>query len=202
MAKKITLENIDRLFEYDLDTDTRTIYMGSVLSSIDEGESGVDAFMAERMIKALHVLEQKGEGPVTIIMNNPGGDEYHGMAIYDAMKCCNVESITVKAYGHCMSMGSWIIQAADTRLLSPDCTMMLHYGEAGFRGHSKNLERYGEEVKRTNQKMEDVYLERIKEKHSDFTRSKLQKMIAYDKWITAKEAVELGLADDVLETVR
>ena len=151
----IIRENIDRWFDYNLDVDNRTLYMGSVGKDIEGSESGVDNSMAEFFIKGLHVLESKGDKPITIIMNNPGGDWYHGMAIYDAInnsKCY----CTIKVYGHAMSMGSIILQSGHHRIMMPNSRFMIHYGYDGRYGHSKIFEKWGEECKRLNMDMEKI----------------------------------------------
>lgn len=156
-------ENIDRWFEINLDIDNRTLFMGSLGYDCDNGESGVDSFMAESIIKGMHVLDLKGDKPITIIMNNPGGDWYHGMAIYDAIY--NSKShCTIKVYGHAMSMGSIILQAADQRIMMPNSRFMIHYGYDGNYGHSKIIERWVDEGKKVNLHMENMYLDKIMEK--------------------------------------
>ena len=122
--------DLDKWFDLNVDTDTRTIYMGSAGYTYDEGETGVDHFMAEYLIKGMHSLESKNKKPILIIMNNPGGDWYHGMAIYDAIKSSPCEC-TIKVYGHAMSMGSIILQAADNRIMMPNSRFMIHYGYDG-----------------------------------------------------------------------
>ena len=47
--------------------------------------------------------------------------------------------------------------------------------------------------------MEDTYLEVIREKHPRFTRKKLQKMLTSDSYLTAQQAMDLGLADGIIE---
>lgn len=156
----IIRENIDRWFDFNLDVDNRTLFMGSMSSNENSGESGVDNFMAEYVIKGMHVLDSKNDKPITIIMNNPGGDWYHGMAIYDAIH--NSKShCTIKVYGHAMSMGSIILQAADSRVMMPNSRFMIHYGYDGRYGHSKIFERWADEGKRVNLDMENIYLDKI-----------------------------------------
>ena len=156
-------ENIDRWFYNNLDVDNRTLYVGSTTTDTEGGESGVDYEMAEYLIKGLHVLESKSDKPITIIMNNPGGDWYHGMAMYDAIKNSPTE-ITIKVYGQVMSMGTIILQSATKRILQPNSRFMIHYGYNGFFGHSKSFERWGEENKRMAHVMENIYLDKIMEK--------------------------------------
>lgn len=147
-------------FDTNLDIDSRTIYIGSVNASLDMEESGVDNFMAESVIKAIHVLQNISDEPITFIMNNPGGSWYHGMAIFDAIKSTPCVTI-VKAYGHAMSMGSIIMQAADYRIMMPNTKMMIHYGYDGFYGHSKTNQKWADEGKKINYQMENIYLESI-----------------------------------------
>lgn len=162
----IIRENIDRWFDYNLDSDTRTIYMGSVEKDLEGSESGVDHMMTEYLIKGIHVLESKGDKPITIIMNNPGGDWYHGMAIYDSInnsKC----HCTIKVYGHAMSMGSIILQSADNRVMMPNSRFMIHYGYDGKYSHSKIFERWSDEGKRVNLEMENIYLDKLMKKDQE-----------------------------------
>jgi ATP-dependent Clp protease protease subunit len=194
---RVNRDDIDKFHDYSLYIPTRTIYMGSELfSDEDFSESGTEAAMAERQIKNIHILDNLKDEPITIIMNNVGGDEYHGMAIYDAIKACK-SYITIKVYGHAMSMGSIILQAADRRVMSPNSRQMIHYGTWGSEGHAKTTQKWAEEGKKCDKLMEQLYLSKIKEKHPEFTLTKLQKLLDHDTFLTAVESVELGLADEV-----
>lgn len=196
---RINKESIDRFYDYDIHAETRTIYMGS--TNVDlEDESGTDANMAERIIKGLHILDNSapaGDKPISIIMNNLGGDWYHGMAIYDAIKACK-NHITITVYGYAMSMGSVILQAADKRIMSPNSRIMIHYGTSGYAGHSKILASWAEETRKQDIEMEAIYMEKIKQKHPSFRLSKLRDMCNFDTFLNSKEALDLGLIDEIL----
>lgn len=197
MSKRINRDDVDKLYDYDIYLPGRTIYIGSTESNMELGESGVEAVMAERAIKALLLLDQKNE-PITIIMNNPGGDWYHGMAIFDAIKGCQ-SHITMKVYGMAMSMGAVILQAADVRIMAPSSRFMIHYGTMGMEStHAKIFENWAEESKKLNKEMEQIFLAKIKEKKPKMTLHALRKMLDYDTILTARETVDLGLADKVL----
>ena len=151
-------------FDHNLDLDSRTIYMGSLGYSYDGGETGVDHLMTEYFIKGMHLLEsRKSEAEIKIPMNNPGGDWYHGMAIYDAIRNSKCHC-TIKVYGHAMSMGSIILQAADHRIMMPNSRFMIHYGYNGISGHTKIFEKWADEGKRINYMMENIYLDSLMEK--------------------------------------
>lgn len=193
---RINRDDVDKLYDYDIYIPSRTIYMGSTESSITEGESGVETIMAERVIKALHLLDQKDE-PITIIMNNIGGDYFHGMAIYDAIKACK-SHVTIKVYGHAMSMGAVILQAADTRVLAPNSKVMIHYGYADWSGHAKTFQKWAEEFKNIDADMEQLFLEKMQEKDPNYKLQDLQKLLDHDTILKAQEAIDLGLADELL----
>jgi ATP-dependent Clp protease protease subunit len=197
---RINKESIDRLYDYDIYIPTRTIYMGSLEVGEDGEESGTDAKMAERAIKGLHVLDSSapdGTKPITIILNSPGGDVYHGLAIYDAIKACT-NQVTIIVYGAAMSMGSVILQAADKRVMSANAKLMVHYGEFSIDSHSKSTMVWAKEEERNNLGMENMFLEKIRAKNPKFTRKQLQDMLNFDTILSAEEAIKLGLADEIL----
>ena len=189
---RVTRNDVDRFFEHGLDMSTRTIYMGSV----GDDDGGTDYRMAERIVKALHVLGTH-EGPINILMNNFGGDEYHGFAIMDAITACPAH-VTVTAFGHAMSMGSLIMQVADDRVMAPLSRMMVHYGTWGYYDNSKSSYNWADEGKKIDKWMVDLYLGKIREKHPGFTRKKVDEMLNFDTILDAQETVDLGLADRVL----
>jgi ATP-dependent Clp endopeptidase proteolytic subunit ClpP len=194
---RINRDDVDKLYDYDLYIPSRTIYMGSCSTDDDGNDSGVDTIMAERVIKALHLLDQKEE-PITIIMNNPGGDWLHGMAIFDAIKECK-SHVTIKVKGMAMSMGAVILQAADHRIMSPNSRFMMHYGYMGMGNtHAKIFEKWADESKRINSEMEQIFLQKIKSVKPNFTLDDLKKLLDYDTILTAQETVDYGLADEVL----
>lgn len=189
-------DDIDRFHDYGIYMPNRTLYMGSEIVGEDE-ESGTDALMAERMVKNLHILDKEGE-QIVIIMNNLGGDVMHGLAIYDAIKACK-SKVIIKAFGNAMSMGSVILQAADERIMAPNAVQMVHIGYFATSGHAKTTYRQTDEAKRLDKLVETIYLEKIREKHPDFTPQRLKGMLDHDTFLTAKQSIELGLADKVLE---
>lgn len=200
MSKRINRDDIDKLYDYDLHIPSRTIYMGSASMDTDLGESGVDAVMAERLIKALHILDKSapsGDQPITIIMNNPGGEVYDGFAIYDAIQTCR-NHVTIIVYGKAMSMGGIVLQAADKRIMSKNSRFMMHYGSFGMNANAKDVYSWVEDNKKIDALMEDIFIEKMLGKDPKITRKKLQEMLKSDFIVDAKEAVELGLADVIL----
>lgn len=200
--KNLKLDNIDKFYEIDLYIPTRTLFIGSVEGQ-DAEEVGTDFRMAERVIKGLHVLDSQNDSPIRIIMNNIGGDEYHGMAIYDAIRRCR-SHVTMEVAGHAMSMGSVILQAADRRLMTENSRFMMHYGTPILSHpdlHVKQQDSWQEEDKKFRKWMEDLYLDKIREAKPRFKRERLQHWLDFDKILWPREAVEFGLVDEVLMPV-
>lgn len=194
---KFTRDDVDKFHDYSLYIPQRTIYMGSEEISIEHGESGTDGAMAERTIKNLTILECLNKEPITIIMNNIGGDEYHGFGLYDAIRACK-SHVTIKVLGHAMSMGSIILQAADVRIMAPTSRQMMHYGTWGVHDHAKTARKWSDEGEKINHWMEQMYLAKIHEKDPKYSIQALRKMLDHDTFLTAEESIELGLADKVL----
>lgn len=198
MSGKFNRDDIDKFFDYGIDLSTNTLYIGSGHGD-SETEGGVDHLLAERVVKGLHLLDARASNGITIKMNNIGGEVYHGLAIYDAIKACK-NHITIIVYGNAMSMGSIILQAADRRIMMPHATVMIHHGHTGYSGHPKSFINAAKEEKRLIDVTMDIYMKRIQEKHPKsrvYNRAFLDKLLNFDTFIPACEAVTIGLADEV-----
>ena len=188
---RVNRDDIDKLFDYGIHIPTKTI--------ITVGDS--DEEVASNLMKGLHILDGTApEKPLTIKLNNCGGDEYHGMAMFDSIRACTSHVIII-GFGNVHSMGSVIFQSADERIMSPNAKQLIHYGTpllADPELHAKSQYSWTEECKKFSEWMEIMYLEKIHKKHPDFKIKKLQEMLNFDTILSAHEAVELGLADKVL----
>jgi ATP-dependent protease ClpP protease subunit len=188
---KLNRDDVDKLYEYGIYIPTKTI--------ISVGET--DAEIAANLLKGLHILDNVNQDKsITIELNNVGGDEYHGMAVYDTIKAC-VSHVKIIGKGQIMSMGSIMFQAADERIMAPNAKQMIHYGTpvlADSDAHAKVQYKWTEECKNFSKWMEDMYLEKVREKHPEFSRKRLIKMLDFDTILTARQSVDLGLADKIL----
>jgi ATP-dependent protease ClpP protease subunit len=205
MASRKTIGKDDEIkifYDHGLYIPSRTIIVESVQTDFEHGESGVDAHMWSRLEKGLGILETwpllaEQNNTITVVMNNPGGDAYHMLGMYDRISCSPCP-IVVEASGYVMSAASIIIQAADVRRMHTHATMMIHHGTDGFTGHSKDFQSRAKESKRLEEIMYNIYLKRIRQKNSKFSLRRLKEMMVYDRYIPSREAVELGLADEVI----
>jgi ATP-dependent Clp protease, protease subunit len=188
---RINRDDVDKLFDYGIYLPNKTL--------ITVGDS--DEETAANIMKGLHVLDSvRPEEPITIKLNNCGGDEYHGMGIYDAIRACKSKVIII-GIGNVHSMGSVMFQAGDERILTPNAKQLIHYGtplHADSDMHAKSQWSWTNECKKFSVWMEQMYLEKIHEKNPLFKLKKLQEMLNFDTVLSARESVNLGLADKIL----
>jgi ATP-dependent Clp protease protease subunit len=188
---KVNRDDVDKLFEYGIYIPTKTI--------ITVGDT--DEEVADNLLKGLHVLDNTNQDrPITIHLNNMGGDEYHGLAIFDSIRACTSKIIII-GKGNVCSMGSVIFQAADERIMAPNAKQLIHYGTplyADSELHAKSQYKWTEECKKFTIWMEDLYLEKIRQKCPEFKKKALIEMLNFDTILSARESVDLGLADSIL----
>lgn len=160
----------------------------------------IDDGMESHLLRILKFL-QKGshKDPVTINLTTTGGSLYTGTAMYDMIRACPYH-VTIVGWGEVMSMGAILMQAGDERLLSKSCCVMIHDGTATIPPSGlTNVESWTRRLKVEWTWCEKALLRRIKEKHPKFTLAKLRDMCSVDYFLSATEAVELGLADGIVE---
>ena len=132
------------------------------------------------------------------------------MAIYDAI-LHSKSYVTILAYAHARSMSSITLQAADCRVLMPDCDVLVHHGEIAFADRAiavvSNIKYWESHDKK---RMLEIYASKcvkgkyFKSRNMDeaaVIKYILKKMSEKTDWIlTAKQAVNYGFADGILGT--
>ena len=176
---------------------TRTIYFGS---NDSRDNDVVTSNNVAAVIKNLHILECDKIAPITILLNTVGGSWNDGIIIYDLIKSLKSQ-VNIMGMGKVFSMGSIILQAGYKRVLTKNTDIMIHDGRDGYCGHSQNFEKWAEVSKRIRRTMYEIYYERMKEKNKQITIADIEKLCTIDSIFTAQEAVENGLADEVMEGI-
>lgn len=187
------------LLECGVDLEHRIIDLSSVSTDHESCETGVDSMLAKRVVNGITLLELQdpnGDKPIHFHMIQPGGDEFACAAIYDSIRHCKSPT-TITVNGMAMSAGSIILQAAKKRIVMPSAWVMIHYGSWGYNDHPKIMYKWAKQGEKMDAWMEQVYLERIREKHPNFKLKDLEKLLNFDTILSAQESVDLGLADQV-----
>jgi ATP-dependent Clp protease, protease subunit len=142
----------------------------------------------------LHLAAEDEDKDIFLYINSPGGQAYAGMAIYDAMQHVRPEVSTI-CVGMGMSAAAMILcgGAAGKRLALPSSKIMIHQGSAGTRGAPRDMEIHLREVLATTRRMVEIIAH-----HSGRSIAQVESDIDRDYYMTAMEAKEYGLVDDVL----
>lgn len=198
-------DSISDIHSLNVDTDNRIIYLQEREDSSSDS-SGVDFRMAQTLIKNINVLQKLSFDPITIYMQTVGGCWFSGLGIYDVIKFCKCKT-TIIGYSQICSMGTIIMQAADRRVLMPNCMFMCHYGSSDHSGDYLSSQNFSAVDKKNMQTMIDIYSERCYRTGQFFRRSDRslsqvktyikRKMKDGDWYLSASDAVELGFIDHV-----
>ncbi|HXD59600.1 MAG TPA: ATP-dependent Clp protease proteolytic subunit [Thermoleophilaceae bacterium] len=144
----------------------------------------------------LHLQSDDPDKDISMYINSPGGVVYSGLAIYDTMQYvkCDVQTI---CFGMAMSMGSLLLAggAPGKRLVLPNARVLIHQPSGGFQGQSSDIEIHAREVLKLRERVDEIYA-----KHSGQPLERVHDDMERDRFFTAEEAVEYGLADRIIET--
>ena len=159
-------------------------------------EGAIQEHSASIVCSQLLFLEsQDPKREITIYINSPGGLVTAGMAIYDTMQYISSDIRTV-VMGQACSMGSLLASAGTKgkRLMLPHARHMIHQPLGGASGQATDVEIQARELLRWKDELIAVY-----EKNTGKTQEQLRADMERDNFMTAKQAVAYGLADEVVE---
>jgi ATP-dependent Clp protease, protease subunit len=158
----------------------------------------VEEHMTNVVVAQLLFLEAENpEQPINMYIKSPGGSVYDGLAVYDVMQYIKCPVYTYVT-GWAASMGSFIAQAGEPghRYILPHAMTMIHQPSSGTRGKVSDMEIDLMESIRLKKEMTELY---VKHNSKGIGYDKFKELLDRDKWLTASEAVELGLADHIVE---
>lgn len=154
----------------------------------------IDDQLASLVCAQLLVLDAERAAPITLYVNSPGGSVDAGFAIYDAMQSLRNDVATV-CVGVAASMGQFLLTGgtAGKRHVAPHARVLMHQPHGAVQGFASDIEIQAEQFE---------YLRRqLAELTAQHTGQPIERVIAdadRDKWFTAAEAVEYGLADHIV----
>ncbi|MDO5052421.1 MAG: ATP-dependent Clp protease proteolytic subunit [Pseudoclavibacter sp.] len=159
----------------------------------------VDDASADDIMAQLLVLEsQDPDRDITMYINSPGGSFTAMTAIYDTMQYIRPQVQTV-CLGQAASAAAVLLAAGEPgkRLALPNARVLIHQPATGDAGHGQasDIEIQAKEVLRMR-----TWLEEALGRHSKRTAEEVNKDIERDKILSAQEALEYGLIDQVLSS--
>ena len=157
----------------------------------------VDDSSADDVMAQLLVLEsQDPDSMITMYINSPGGSFTAMTAIYDTMQYVKPQIQTV-CLGQAASAAAVLLAAGapERRLALPNARILIHQpAMEGMHGQASDIEIVADEIDRMRKWLEDTL-----SKHSGVSSEQVRRDIERDKILTAEQAREYGLIDQVLE---
>ena len=131
---------------------------------------------------------------IYLYINSPGGSVYAGLAIYDTMNHLRAP-VSTYCVGMAASMGALLLASGrkGTRNALPNSRIMLHQPSSGYQGTAADIEIAAKEILGTRERLNRILAERTGQK-----LKKINADVDRDRWMSAEEAVEYGLVDQVL----
>jgi len=163
----------------------RIIFMGTT----------IDDNVANLVIAQLLFLQSEDpEKDISIYINSPGGVVTAGLAIYDTMQFLKCD-ITTYCVGQAASMGAVLLAAGakGKRFALPNARIMIHQPLGGAQGQATDINIQAQEIMRIKQ-----ILNGILANHSGRSIDELEKDTDRDNFMSAKQAAEYGLVDEVI----
>lgn len=138
---------------------------------------------------------------VEIILSSGGGSESAGFSIYDAIMAFPGH-VTINCYGSCMSIAAAVLQAADLRILQPNCDILVHGGSIEMPGSDSVMQQRDViDLAQVLVKGNERYMRCLQER-SGQPLSVIHGWCQGETLFSAKEAVALGLADMVAQSTK
>ena len=156
----------------------------------------VNSDVANSIVAQLLFLQSVDpKADVHLYINSPGGSVTAGLAIYDTMQYISCD-VATNCIGQCASMGAVLLTAGapGKRFALPNSRVMIHQPLGGAKGQASDIEIAAKNIIRTKEKLNKILSENTGKSYDQVCKDTDR-----DNWMSAKEAVEYGLVDSVIE---
>jgi ATP-dependent Clp protease protease subunit len=156
----------------------------------------IEDHVANLVVAQLLFLESENpDKDIHLYINSPGGVVSSGLAVYDTMQYVKPDVSTL-CIGQAASMGALLLAggAKDKRFCLPHSRMMIHQPLGGFQGQASDIDIHAREILSTRERLNEILAH-----HTGQALEKIRTDTDRDHFIGAREAVEYGLVDAVLD---
>jgi ATP-dependent Clp protease protease subunit len=155
----------------------------------------IDDYVANLIIAQMLFLQMEDvTKDINVYINSPGGSVTAGLAIYDTMQFvkCDVATYCV---GQASSMGALLLSAGTKgkRQTLPNSRIMIHQPWGGVQGAAEDISRHAKEILKMRDRINEILA-----KHTGQSLEKVQKDTDRDYFMSAQEAKDYGLIDEVI----
>lgn len=137
-------------------------------------------------------LQNANHQPVIVEIASNGGDVFAGSEIYSLLKGYD-NDVTVNIVGLAASAASVIAMAGDTVKIAPTAQIMIHKAWTDYQGNADDLEHQANVLGTIDQSIASAY-----ENKTGMNKDELLQMMSNETWLTAKDAVDKGFADEIM----
>ena len=155
--------------------------------------------MADLIVAQLLFLEAEGpDKDISLYINSPGGSVSAGLAIYDTMQYIKSDVSTI-CLGRAASMGAFILAAGKKgkRYSLPNADIMIHQPLGGAQGQASDIKIQAEKIIQLRELLNEILAERTGQ-----PLDRISVDTDRDYYLTAKDAVEYGIIDEVIESTK
>jgi len=150
---------------------------------------------ANLIVAQLLFLESENpDKDIFFYINSPGGSVSAGLAIYDTMQFIKPDVSTL-CVGQAASMGALLLCAGDQgkRFGLPNSRVMIHQPMGGFQGQASDVEIHAKEILYLRQRLNEIMA-----KHTSQPIEKIERDVERDFWMSAQQAREYGIIDEII----
>lgn len=161
--------------------------------------TGIDDHVANIIIAQLLFLQSEDAGKdISVYINSPGGSVTAGMAIYDTIQFVKCD-VTTYCIGQAASMGAVLLAAGTKgkRFALPNARIMIHQPWGGVQGQASDISIQAKEILHTRDRLNEILA-----LHTGKTTEAIAKDTDRDFFMSAGEARDYGLVDDVVKSRR
>lgn len=157
-----------------------------------------DAVSNSICAQLLFLEAEDPDSDISFYINSPGGVVTSGMAMYDTMQYIKPDVSTI-VMGQACSMGSLLAQAgtAGKRKMLPNARHMIHQPSGGAGGQATDMEIQVREILAMKKNLTEIY---VKHNSRGKTFEELAKDLERDYFMSAQQALEYGLVDEIIST--
>lgn len=159
-------------------------------------DTDVNEHSASLIVAQLLFLESQGNEDINFFINSPGGVVTAGLAIYDTMQFIKPDVSTI-VMGQACSMGSLLATAGSPgkRKILPNARHMIHQPSGGAGGQATDMEIQVEEIVKMKKNLTQIY---VNHNSKGKTFEQFKNDMERDKFMSAEEALEYGLVDEIV----
>jgi len=155
----------------------------------------IDDQIANLIVAQLLFLEAEDpEKDINVYINSPGGSVTAGLAIYDTMQFIRPDVTTI-CVGMCASMGALLLTAGakGKRFALPNSRILIHQPSGGMQGQATDVRIHAEELILIRELTSQILA-----KHTGQSLEQIEKDVERDRYLSATQAKEYGLIDEVI----